>query len=130
MAAKKAPAKIEEVKQELNEVNEELNALDEEQLTDDEIEEIAESKPVRKKGKKSTKKVEVEEDEEIEEKKSIKDRIHDFGERHPKGCKIAKKVATGVAVVGSGIIGYCLGKEDAFAACEFLEDNDESVSDE
>lgn len=128
MAAKKAANKIDEVKEELNQVNEELEELDEEQLTDEEIEEIAEEKPKKKgKSKKSTKKVD---EDEIEEKKSIKDRIHDFGEKHPKGCKIAKKVATGVAVVGSGIIGYCLGKEDAFAALEVLNDDEETGSNE
>lgn len=125
MAAKK---KAEAIQEELKEVNQELEALDEELLTDEEIEEISEEEEKPKKARKTKKTaVKAVDDEEVEKRSMFeraKDKAAEFKGNHPTGCKVIKGAVNAVIGVGLTTLGYILGKEDAFAAKEFLEDDE------
>ena len=120
MATKKR--NVEEIEQDIQEVEDQIEEIDEE------LE--AEEQPVKKakKTKKGELKV-VESEVEETEKKSLKEKATEFAEKHPKGCKIAKRVATGLTVVAAAVLGYKAGQDSMIDDGEWT-DLDEVVSDE
>ena len=122
MATKKVRNE-EQIQEELDVVQDKIDEIDEE------LEET-EEQPVKKakKTKKGELKV-VEQEAEETEKKSLKEKAKEFGEKHPKGCKIAKRVATGLTVVAAAVLGYKAGQDSMIDDGEWT-DLDEVVSDE
>jgi len=49
--------------------------------------------------------------EKISIKEKAKRKGHEFAAKHPKATKVAKRIAEGVTLLGTGFAGYIIGKK-------------------
>ena len=98
--------KVEELKQEVTELQNEVNDL--EATVKEPMNEVQVVEP---------------------EKKSLKEKAQEWGEKHPKLRKAGKAVGVAVVAAVSGVVGYALGKDsvDIDLVDRLMDENDDDL---